>query len=281
MLEQVYRSILRAGDTAIDVGAHVGRHTVPMAGAVGQAGRVHSFEPLPFAYQALVKRLGEDQALQVTPRNLALGEEEGEAEFTFVPDFPEYSGFKERKYHSDSLRKETIRVQVRRLDSFKEEFGKVRFIKVDAEGGELTILRSGRALIEASQPIVSFELGNAALINYSYEAGDYFDFFAGLGYRVHSIFGLPLTKDQFVAHAERQFFWDYVALPAGEAWFFNHSHLEVLVRQLAAAEEHVQARAAAEAKLSEVLNSRTWRLTAPLRRAKDAIQSAREKGWNR
>lgn len=271
MLEQVYRSILKPGDTAIDVGAHTGRHTMPIANAVGAAGRVFSFEPLPFAYQALAKRLEDTRTARVTLHNLALGEDEGETEFTVVPDFPEYSGFKERTYHSDTLRKEKIRVQVRKLDSFAEQIGKPRYIKVDAEGGELTILRSGRALIAASQPIISFELGNASLINYPYTAGDYFDFFAELGYRLFSLYGLPLNREQFVAAAEQQFYWDYVALPAAEAWFFSHAHLRVLVQQLGTIDEHVRARAAAEQRLTDLLNSRSWKLTGPLRRAKAAV----------
>lgn len=274
MLEQVYRSILAPGDTAIDVGAHTGRHTLPIAEAVGPSGKVFSFEPLPFAHEALLGRLKTTRTTTVTLHNLALGEDEGETEFTVVPDFPEYSGFKERTYHSDTLRKEKIRVQVRRLDSFAEQIGKPRYIKVDAEGGELTILRSGRALIAATQPIVSFELGNASLINYPYTAADYFDFFAGLGYRVFSLYGLPLNREQFVAMAAQQFFWDYVALPARETWFFTHAHLQVMVQQLAGVDEHIRARAAAEARLSEVTQSRSWRLTEPLRRAKTAVAKA-------
>ena len=274
MLEQVYRSILKPGDTAIDVGAHTGRHTVPIANAVGPTGKVFSFEPLPFAHQALAKRLEETRTTTVTLHNFALGEDEGETEFTLVPEFPEYSGFKERTYHSDTLRTEKIKVQVRRLDFFAAQVGNPRYIKIDAEGGELTILRSGRALIAASQPIVSFELGNASLINYPYAAGDYFDFFAGLGYRVFSLFGLPLNREQFVKMAEQQFFWDYVAIPAAEPWVFTHEHLQVMVQQLGAVDEHIRARAHAEARLSEVTHSRSWRLTEPLRRVKTAVGRA-------
>lgn len=275
MLEQVYRSILRPGDVALDIGAHTGRHTVPMAEAVGVTGKVLAFEPLPFAFEALRQKLDARKLSQVATHNLALGEEEGQTEFTVVPDFPEYSGFKERRYHADGLRKETIRVQVRRLDSFREAAGKVRYVKVDAEGGELTILRSGRELIGDCQPIVSFELGNASLINYPYTAADYFDFFAGLGYRTFSIYGLPLSRTDFIAMAERQFFWDYVALPAKEQWFFDHEAVSVLVRQLASGDgsgsEHQRAREAAEARLAEVTGSRSWKLTAPLRTAKDLV----------
>jgi len=45
MLEQIYRAALRPGDIAVDIGAHEGRHTLPMARAVGPSGSVFAFEP--------------------------------------------------------------------------------------------------------------------------------------------------------------------------------------------------------------------------------------------
>ena len=155
MLEAVYRAALQPGDVAVDIGAHVGRHTFPIARAVGPAGKVFAFEPLPAAYAELRRKVeyaqasGGDLAAIIT-HNVALGEEEGEAKFVFVPDFPEYSGFRERTYHDDSLRRERIGVRVLRLDSYGADFGRVRFIKIDAEGGELMILRGGG---DAHQPV--------------------------------------------------------------------------------------------------------------------------------
>src|SRR5262245_64079544 len=40
------RTLLKPGDTAVDVGAHIGYFTMQMAAAVGPAGRVYAFEPL-------------------------------------------------------------------------------------------------------------------------------------------------------------------------------------------------------------------------------------------
>ncbi len=44
---------LSAGDVAIDVGAHVGHHTVSMRKAVGSAGTVVAIEPHPERYETL------------------------------------------------------------------------------------------------------------------------------------------------------------------------------------------------------------------------------------
>lgn len=295
MLEAVYSAALRPGDVAVDVGAHIGRHALPMARAVGPGGRVYAFEPLPIAYAQLkeaVEAASNDSPglAKVVSYNLALGAEEGPAEFVYVPEFPEYSGFKERLYHSDALRKERIQVQVRRLDSFREELGKIRFIKVDAEGGELTILRGALSTISESLPLLSFELGNASLSSYPYVAADYYDFCSGLGYKLFSIFGIPLTRDEFIAAADEQLFWDYIAVPGGGGWPFGHAATRVLLKQLggigsgAASERGGRAEEAslgdllsrteaAEAKVAELLASRSWRLTNPLRQLYKLMKS--------
>lgn len=299
MLEAVYRNALRPGDVVIDVGSHVGRHALPMASAVGSTGRVLAFEPLPSVYARLkvavqhAEATNEDLA-PISAYELALGEEEGEAEFVYVPDFPEYSGFKERLYHVDSLQRETIRVRVRALDRLLADVGNVRFVKVDAEGGELTVLKGAAETISRFSPIISFELGNASLVNYPYTAADYFDFISDFGYALYSIFGIPLSRRELVSAAEQQFYWDYIAIPNKGAWPFGHEHIRVLLNQLAAVadreahrasidgsrvvdlaaqKESAEARAnaaearaqAAEAHLRAIYASRSWRVTAPLR----------------
>jgi FkbM family methyltransferase len=299
MLEAVYRNALRPGDIVIDVGAHVGRHAVPMASVVGPTGRVLAFEPLPSAYARLKVAVQQAEASDedlapISTYELALGEEEGESEFVYVPDFPEYSGFKERLYHVDSLPRQKIRVRVKPLDRFLADVGNVRFIKVDAEGGELTILKGAAQTISRFSPIISFELGNASLVNYPYTAADYFDFISNFGYALYSIFGIPLSRCELVSAAETQFFWDYIAIPNNGAWPFGHAHIPVLLNQLAAVAgkearrasidgsrivdlatqkgsaeagaNAAEARAqAAESQLKAIFASRSWRVTAPLR----------------
>ncbi len=221
MLEKAYRTFLSPGNVAIDIGGHIGRHTIPLANTVGSKGKVFVFEPLPDAYSEMKNNIAkkcDDRGENIVAYNLALGDEDGEAEFIYLPDFPEYSGFKERVYDVKSPRKVKIKVDVRRLDSFIDDFGEVRFIKIDAEGGELSILRGGKRLIVKSQPIISIEAGNASLINYSYDAGDYYDFFDDLGYKVYSIFGVRLKREEFILATAEQKFWDYIMFPAGETW---------------------------------------------------------------
>ena len=45
-----YRRIVRAGFVALDIGANIGSHTLPLAQLVGPSGRVYSFEPTDYAF---------------------------------------------------------------------------------------------------------------------------------------------------------------------------------------------------------------------------------------
>jgi len=280
MLEAVYRAALRYGDVAIDIGANVGRHTLAMSEAVGPEGKVFAYEPLPGVFRELTARIeraaGPLGTSNIVARNVALGEEEGQAQFSFVTDDPAYSGFRERVL-PQGLHAETISVPVQRLDNALAQIDRVKFVKIDAEGGELMILRGGTALIAAHAPIISFELGNNSLVNYPYTAADYFDFFDQLDYTIYSIFGIPLERDELISAAQEQLFWDYVALPRRALWPFGHEQLRVVIRQLGAVPSEVregegrirqaQERAeAAEADLEALRGSTSWRVTAPLRR---------------
>lgn len=209
-VEDFYTSILRPGDFAVDCGAHVGRHTEPMQRLVGAAGHVFAFEPLPEMFSTLGAKFGD--AGNVSLHNYALGTEAGTSSFVFVRDAPGYSGFEERLYDEAHLEREKIIVEVRRLDQIVPHEG-IRYIKIDAEGGDLLILRGAEGVIDRSRPYITFELGDNSLINYDYSAGDYFDFFAAKGYRLSNILGDQLDRDSFVESSAVQRVWDYIASP--------------------------------------------------------------------
>jgi FkbM family methyltransferase len=49
---------LNEGDIALDVGAHCGAYSIPMAGQCGQTGQVVAFEPDQYARELLARNLG-------------------------------------------------------------------------------------------------------------------------------------------------------------------------------------------------------------------------------
>lgn len=212
MLETFYTELLRPGDTCIDVGAHTGRHTLPMAHCIKPGGHVFAFEPIPTIATHLQENLSAspDVGVLVKLRQCALSDSSGEADFTLVSTNPGYSGLLQRHYDREE-RTEIIRVPLHRLDDLMSEIPTVRYIKIDCEGAELRVLRGASALLERDRPVVSFECGNASLEFYDYDAGDMFDFWTTRGYHVQSITQHHLDRAAFVDACARQEYWDYLA----------------------------------------------------------------------
>jgi FkbM family methyltransferase len=220
MLEDYYREVLGPGEACIDVGAHVGRHTFPMAHCVGSKGRVFAFEPIPAIAAQLRASIKAEQdrgaAQKLTARielhECALADMKGVVDFVLVHEAPGYSGLLPRHYDGE-VTTEIIRVDVRQLDELATGFPPIKFIKIDCEGAELRVMRGARNLLKRDRPLISFECGDASLESYDYDAGDIYDFLDENGYAVCSIHREPLDRKGFIAASVRQEYWDYLARP--------------------------------------------------------------------
>src|SRR5258708_2018617 len=100
ILEQHYRRWVRPGDTVIDIGAHIGRHLLPLSQCVGEDGMAIAFEPLPFAFEKLREKF---KTKNVWLHNAAVGRALGMATFTYAQGTPEESGLKQRTYNRPDI----------------------------------------------------------------------------------------------------------------------------------------------------------------------------------
>lgn len=132
------RQVLKSGDVAVDVGAHVGYYTRLFSRLVGPEGLVVAVEPDPKNWSFLRRNLGKRQ-VRLFP--VAVGREEGEAEL-YAP--PSHSASKGLWRIPEGLLQG--RVAVRPLSALLEEAGigerRVRFLKLDVEGAEKEALES-------------------------------------------------------------------------------------------------------------------------------------------
>jgi FkbM family methyltransferase len=216
LVQETYEAILRNGDIAIDVGAHRGRHCLVMAEKVFPAGRVLAFEPLPMCREGIEQEVADYRPelahiLKVHP--YALGDFSGKTEFVVAKDALAYSGLKKRQYDGPT-ELEHIPIEVKRLDDMCENLPAVKFIKVDAEGGEYHILKGAVRTLQRCRPVVAFEFGVNSLAEYKVMPLQMAQFWAEQGYKIYTILGACLTEQEFVSSAEMQNVWDYVAIPA-------------------------------------------------------------------
>jgi FkbM family methyltransferase len=141
---------VRPGSTAIDVGAHIGTHTMVMAWAVGKQGRVYAFEPRRRSYRELYYNLQLNGLRNVVPLRFAVGDEPAVIEMN--PGTGEPGGGSGGD-----------QAELRSIDSFG--FHNVSVIKIDVDGSEDHVLQGARRTITRDRPILIFEIQSGADFN--------------------------------------------------------------------------------------------------------------------
>lgn len=208
-LQNLYQKILKQGDVAVDVGAHSGRHTIPMAASVGGKGKVIAFEVLPGVIPVLKSKCDEFALTTVEIKDVALSSAPGAGSFTVALDRLQESGLLRRDVYNGATETEEIQVTIETLDHY--DFGKVRFIKIDTEGAEFDVLKGAEQTLRDHKPVIAFEFGENSYKPYGVNPIEVFEYLEGLGYAVLSILGETLTKEGFQRASVEQRYWDYVA----------------------------------------------------------------------
>ena len=138
-----------------------------------------------------------------------------------MENYPEESGLKERvNYSGDDAVVTIIKVCVEKLDLYINEFNKVDYIKLDAEGAEFAILQGGIATIKKHRPIISIEFGGTGYGPYGVQQTELYDFCDSIGYFITDIFGnLIPTRDAWAEICDTAS-WDYFLVPREKIRFF-------------------------------------------------------------
>jgi hypothetical protein len=76
---ELFRQCLRPGDVALDVGADLGAHTLPLAQIVGPGGTVFAFEPQRILFQILCGNVALNELTNVHALPVAVGRAAGRA----------------------------------------------------------------------------------------------------------------------------------------------------------------------------------------------------------
>lgn len=155
---------LGPGQTACDVGAHIGYHTQLMARAVGSEGRVFAFEPTPRTFGYLSRNTG--WLPQVTLQNSAVGEVGNTIEFfDYGQRLAAYNSRYGIRIEAGDARIDTdpltLTVQQQCLDDiFAESERKPDYVKIDAESAEMDVLRGMEAILHTARPTIALEVGD-------------------------------------------------------------------------------------------------------------------------
>jgi len=146
-------SYCKPGATVLDIGAHIGLFAVRAAQLAGSTGKVYAFEPTPQTFELLKRTISiNNQQQHIVPRSEAVAEEEGLKSF-FISDNEADNSNSLIKYRDDK-QLQKIDVAITSIDAFvrKEELKQVDFIKIDAEGYELSVLKGATQTFASFRP---------------------------------------------------------------------------------------------------------------------------------
>ena len=153
-------TLLRPGDWALDIGANIGHYTQRLSDLVGPGGRVLAFEPVPQTFALLTANVRQFATANTTLINAAVSDRLE----VLGMEMPSFASGLSNYYRahlvqgSQGLQVLTVPVDALGLD------GRVKLIKIDAEGHEATVLAGMRQLLQSHRPTLILETGSDELV---------------------------------------------------------------------------------------------------------------------
>ena len=191
---ELFEEHVEPGSVVVEVGAHVGSHTVSLARLAGPWGRVYAFEPQRKLHRELYHNLALNGLTNVVPLRYAIGAGETRV-IEMNPATPGNEGGTGVGAGGD-------RAELRSLDSFG--FERVSLLKIDVEHYEDEVLAGAVETIRRNRPVILIEIVGGA----DYETAP-----PEVRERIHGTWGRLETLGYAVKPVFKH---DYVALPEGE-----------------------------------------------------------------
>lgn len=184
------RNFLNSGDFAIDIGAHVGDSTIPIALACGANGLVVALEPNPVTFSVLgANAVLNPQSTNIFPMPFAASERECQMTFDYgdpwLSNGGDHSGVS-RWRHGSAFPVPVHGARVNNIieNKFAGWISKLRYLKIDVEGHDFKVLKTLERLVVMQLPYVKMEVGRPT--TYEDRKG-LKNFFGNLGYELRLV----------------------------------------------------------------------------------------------
>ncbi len=183
--QKFLKRFLQEGMRVLDVGAHHGFYTLTAAKRVGRSGRVIAFEPSPRERQRLILHVRMNRLANVQVEPFALGHEKAKGRLFMV---------KGRETGLNSLRPPVtseptsgVPVEVLSLDEYLKENPLPKpfdFVKIDAEGAELEVLKGAMGLLAGpARPVFLIEMEQRRTAAWGYSTAAVYSLLSERGFQ--------------------------------------------------------------------------------------------------
>lgn len=196
---RVLARLVGPGDIVLDIGANVGAHTLPLAKAVGPAGRVIAFEPTDLAFRRLRRnlQLNPELASRVTAAQVYLDDGIGDVVRFFYASWRLDSRSDQHPKHFGSFAAAANAARSTLDDYLKESrITRVDAIKVDVDGFESRVLRGAHETLARHRPAIVLELCPYALEERGSSLAELLHLLTAAEYRLYDERGFhPMPSD--------------------------------------------------------------------------------------
>lgn len=174
--ERTIETLLRPGDTYIDVGANIGTLSLSASTVVGPSGLVYAIEAHPRTFGYLVENVVLNGRANIRPINLALGRANGTL---FMSNL-------ESDDQNRIAKDGHVAVRVGVLDDVTANVPAISLLKVDVEGYELPVLQGAPETLKRSEAVL-FEVWEEHLQRYDCRTEDVLGFLRDAGFSIFAL----------------------------------------------------------------------------------------------
>ncbi len=175
----VAKRYIKKGTSVLDVGANFGQMSIEFSKAVGEEGKVYSFEAQNIVFDLLKKNLEANNCGNVQPFRNAVWEKDGDTFYFPEPDMDSpapYSG------NAITAEKKLNPVQTLTIDSLNIQ-EQISFMKIDIEGADIFALRGAKNTIMKHRMPIIFEYTQHMQQEFKTSFEDYVAFARSVNYK--------------------------------------------------------------------------------------------------
>lgn len=182
--ENILKRIIKKHYTVFDVGANKGWYSI-LFSKLAIDGEVHSFEPIKSAFYELETNIRLNNCSNIIPNNKGLYSKTGIYNM-YVPYNHSTLASMKKHYDTNSV---LNKCEFTTIDEyiFTKNIPIVDFIKIDAEGAELEILKGATQLLTRDKPMIFIEIFEQLLQSFDSTSNDIQTFLVDLGYKLYMI----------------------------------------------------------------------------------------------
>jgi FkbM family methyltransferase len=181
----VLKQLLQPDNVFLDIGANIGYFSLLAARSIPD-GKVVSFEPVSYLFEALEKNVSLNKGVNILPIKIAVGEKEEEGLiYLSSADNSGMSSFQQPENYSG----QNEMVKIVTLDNWfsKSGLNKINVLKIDVEGNELAVLKGMKNIANRFKPHILLELNPETLSLFNLTPADLLSYAAALSYKIFAI----------------------------------------------------------------------------------------------